>query len=444
MVNLRAILQNISWAMAGKMANLLSGLFVAILVARYLGPESFGIYNYVIAFVMMFSVVSNFGLENVEIREMSKCEESINEILGTSFVIRVVMSMLTVVLVSIVACFIEDDNDVVVLMMCYSSTLLLNSFRVIRNYFTSILLNKFVVKSEITRTLIGILLKLLLIIYNAPIDYFVYALVFDIFMLGAGYVAAHYRYRGSLKSWKYSSFWAKKLIVESFPFLLSGTVIAIYQRVDSVFIKNLLDSEHLGYFSAANKIVDVGMFLPLVVCQTVTPVLVRKRRDSPTEYFLLRQKFLDFMTWGGGLASFVISFFSYYLITVAYGSAYAEGIVVLRLLSWKIMLASIFAATAQIILIEEIQKWAVLRNLIGLLFSVSLNYILIPVMGVFGSAIAAIVTLVFSGIVSHAIIPSYRPLFGLQLRSFLFGLKTVFEKKYLVLMKSSFSRKSSG
>ena len=40
--------KNTSWLFGGQMFRMLLGLFVSVAVARYLGPEDFGLFNYVI------------------------------------------------------------------------------------------------------------------------------------------------------------------------------------------------------------------------------------------------------------------------------------------------------------------------------------------------------------------------------------------------------------
>ena len=68
--NKQKILANVFWAMLGKIVNMVGQLFVGILVARYLGPEKYGIMNYVISYVTLFTIISGFGLTNIEIREL--------------------------------------------------------------------------------------------------------------------------------------------------------------------------------------------------------------------------------------------------------------------------------------------------------------------------------------------------------------------------------------
>ena len=43
----KKIVSNVAWSLGGKAVNMASALFVGILVARYLGPESYGLMNYI-------------------------------------------------------------------------------------------------------------------------------------------------------------------------------------------------------------------------------------------------------------------------------------------------------------------------------------------------------------------------------------------------------------
>ena len=69
--NRRKIFANVYWAVLGKVVSIVCGLLVGIMVARYFGPEQFGLMNYVVSYVMLFSVFSTFGLDGIEIRELS-------------------------------------------------------------------------------------------------------------------------------------------------------------------------------------------------------------------------------------------------------------------------------------------------------------------------------------------------------------------------------------
>ena len=59
---LQKVIANTGWLFLDQMLRMAVGLFVTVWVARYLGPEGFGILNYAIAFVALFSAFATMGV----------------------------------------------------------------------------------------------------------------------------------------------------------------------------------------------------------------------------------------------------------------------------------------------------------------------------------------------------------------------------------------------
>jgi Na+-driven multidrug efflux pump len=91
------------------------------------------------------------------------------------------------------------------------------------------------------------------------------------------------------------------------------------------------------------------------------------------------------------------------------------------------------AASGQIIIIEGLQKCAMLRSLVGCFVSIGLNWWLIPVWGVRGSAVAMVLSVACAGFFSHYTIRPYRFLAPIQWRAILKGWRSV----VLVLRKQT-------
>ena len=72
--------KNTSWLMIEQILRMMVGLFVGIWVARYLGPNQFGIFNYALAFTTLFSGMIKLGLDSIVIRELVKFPEKRDEI----------------------------------------------------------------------------------------------------------------------------------------------------------------------------------------------------------------------------------------------------------------------------------------------------------------------------------------------------------------------------
>jgi PST family polysaccharide transporter len=75
---LQAILANTGWLFADKILRMGVGLFVGVWIARYLGPEQFGLWNFAIAFAVLFGAFATLGLDGIVVRELVKNPERQN------------------------------------------------------------------------------------------------------------------------------------------------------------------------------------------------------------------------------------------------------------------------------------------------------------------------------------------------------------------------------
>lgn len=92
------IIKNLFWAILGKVVNVLGALFVGILVARYLGPSQYGLMNYVISYVTILWYYQLSGLIILKLENCQRKKGRENEILGTTFTLRIIFSLITLLL----------------------------------------------------------------------------------------------------------------------------------------------------------------------------------------------------------------------------------------------------------------------------------------------------------------------------------------------------------
>lgn len=419
--NKKKVFANLFWAMTGKIVNMAGVLLVGILVARYLGPSQYGLMNYVISYVSLFTIISNFGLDNIEIRELSRTPERKEYILGTCFRIRMFFSTFALILVILSLILFKANTFTSCMILLYSVTLYTGNFNIIRNYFTSIVKNEYVVKSEIARTIIGACIKVVLLWIKAPLEYFITATVFDAVLVASGYCFSFKKTVGKISEWKYDKTIVPYYIKESFPLVLSGAAVIIYQRIDQVMIGNMIDNASVGYFATAGKFLDLVLFLPMVLTQTVTPLLVKAKERNKEEYERKKQQFVNIVVWIAIILSALVSFFAYWLIHFTYGDKYLPAVPVLQIMAFKTVGMALSSSSGQIIIMERIQKWAFIRNLIGCLICIVLNILLIPRFGMIGSAWVTIITVAFTGCLANVFIPPYYKIMRMQLYALFLG-----------------------
>jgi O-antigen/teichoic acid export membrane protein len=62
---------------------------VGVWVARYLGPEQFGLLNYAVAFVALFTSVATLGLNGIVVRDLVQDPSMAETTMGTAFMLSV-------------------------------------------------------------------------------------------------------------------------------------------------------------------------------------------------------------------------------------------------------------------------------------------------------------------------------------------------------------------
>lgn len=429
--NSKKVVNNLVWALSGKIVNLFGNLLVGIFVARYLGPEQYGLMNYVISYVAIFQVLASFGLDQIEIREEASHPELRDKIIGTAWLLRLFFAAITYFLVLGSVFIAHVDFQTRIFISIYALSIIFSTSNVARNYFSAIVWNEYVVKTEIIRTLIGAGIKLTLLLLHMSIEWFIGALLFDAFMLFTGYLGSYSRVIDSIKLWKWDKDIATMLIRESFPMLLSGAAIVIYQRIDQVMIGKMLNLSEVGQYSIAASFVEISLFIPTIITQTITPILITARNES-SNYQQKAQQFMDLTLWGCIIIAIFICLISFPLIRYTYGAQYLLAVPALQILIFKLIGVAAMQTSGALIIIEGKQKWASIRNGLAAVCCVGCNLILIPSLGIIGSAISGACSLLVAGWLANLFIPEYRTCFHMLNNSFISGWRALFHIKSFI------------
>jgi len=428
----QAIIQNLFWAVTGKIVQLISGLIIGIVVARYLGPERYGLMNYVISYVFLFQTFSVLGLDQIEVREIAKGIIPFQQILGTALGIRITSSLIFIIFAVLTSWMIDSDAYSTSLIAIYSITIVLNSFNVIRNYFFAIVQNEYVVKSEIARTVIGIIIKLVLLVVHANLTWFMVAYALDGLLLSLGYLTAYRAKVGSLKDWSFNIRYVRYFLKESLPLLLSGVAVIVYQRIDQVMIGQIIDKEAVGFFSVASRFVEILIFIPLILCQTITPILVKSRQESLDKYKQKAQQFMNLTVWLSLIASTLTALIAYWLVALTFGHAYLPAVDILQIMAFKASAVALSTTAGAMLVTEGLQRYAIFRDSLGCVVCIVLNLLLLPRYGATAAAFVAIASTITAGYIADAIIPAYRHLFVCQTQTLFAGWRDIMSLRQLI------------
>ena len=175
----RKYFTNISWLLGERVLRMAVSLFVGIYIARYLGPERFGLLSYTLSFVWLFSSLASFGLDDILVRELVKCPEQRNNLLGTVFWLKVCGTLVMGTAIALVLKFKVEDQQTYWMIALITFGFLFQATNVVDFYFQSQVQSKFVVRAQAFQLLLTSLFKIYLVWNQAELIWFAFALLFD-------------------------------------------------------------------------------------------------------------------------------------------------------------------------------------------------------------------------------------------------------------------------
>ena len=387
---LKKILTNIGWLGLDRLFQVFISFVVVVWMIRYLGPEQFGILSYAWAFTAIFGSFSSFGLYNILVRDLVKFPEKKSVLIGTALAIVLSTGFIGTICSIIVAYLISSDNPLVLLIILISVLqLLFYPFTLFSAWFDSRVNSKYVVFSRNLMLITASIAKVLLIVLGKGIIYFAIVSLFETILFAFWLIYFYSSKSGGLFDLKFDLNLAKDFVKESFPITLSLIATAIYLRVDQILIEQMLSLREVGVYAVAVKVVEFGGFIPGIVITSVTPATIVSQRDK--RLYLRRfshlNEFLSLLSIG--IAIF-LTIFSTPIISILYGENYSAAIGVLAIYSWSLVPWFFTIALAQYFVIEKKTPYAFYTALIGAVSNITLNLALIPLLGIYGAAIATV------------------------------------------------------
>lgn len=389
---LKKYLQNTSWLLLEKAIRMIVGFLVMAWTAKYLGPEDFGIFNYVQGYVLLFSGLATLGLDTILIRELVHNPKNANEFLGTVFILKLIGSIAAFIAILSIVNFQSESSEVKLFIYLIAFSNIFLAFNVIDGFYQSKVLSKYIVFVNTFGFLLSSIIKVYFIYTDATLIFFIYILVFDKIILSAGYLYMYTNENYSIKSWRFQSNIARDFIKDSWPIIFSTTVLMIQARIDQVMIKEFLGAKEVGYYSTALMFLEAFGFLAIILKQSITPALINAKKVTLELYEerlinVYRISFIFFLLTAGTLI-----LISKYVVLAFFGNEYTPVIGLLSIYSIRLFFTYMGVARSIYILVENLFKYSLFSMAIGAAINVLLNYILIPVYGTIGAIMATIIS----------------------------------------------------
>ena len=191
------------------------GLFVGVWVARYLGPERYGLLSYAQSFVGLFGAIATLGLDGIVVRELVKDESKRNLLLGTAFLLKLFGAIMVLIVLAIAIKFTSNNQFANILIFIIGSATIFQSFNVIDLYFQSKVISRYVVFTNMVSLAMSSIIKIGLILYQASLIAFAVMVLFDSIILALGYLYFYLKNDLSFRDWRFDKRVAVALLKDS-------------------------------------------------------------------------------------------------------------------------------------------------------------------------------------------------------------------------------------
>ena len=416
---LRKILGNVGWLFAERLLTMILAFFVGIWVIRYLGSENFGKLSYTTSFVALFSVIAQLGLNAIVIRNIVQEEKAAPEILGTAFVLKLIASLLTIIIIGMAIWTFDTDPNVRWMTLIIAFSLMFSAFDAIEFWFQSQVLSGVLAILRSVQLIMSSLIKLSFIAFKLPLMAFVWLILAEQVVKVLGMLWVYPKYHQSMLGWRFN--WSKgwQMLQDSWPLILSGVMITIYMKIDQVMLGNMANAQAVGNYGAAVRFSEIWYFIPMAVCSSVFPAILRAKQRSKEEYYARLQQLYDIVAWMALVIAVPMTFASVPLLTTLLGKEFAEAGTILAWHIWAGPFVFLGVARSNWLMAENLTRFSFLTTSLGAIVNVWLNFLLIPPYSGVGAAIATVLSY---AVASHISCLLYPPMFksGLMLTKALF------------------------
>lgn len=416
--NLLKIVDNIGWLFFDKILRMGVGLLVGVWIARYLGPEQFGLFNFALAFTGLFGAIATLGLQGVVVRDIVRDPDSARLTLGTAAMLQLIGGLLSFLLIlGTIAHLRPDDTLARSIVAILGAMMLLKASDIAVYWFESQVQSKYTVWAQNSVFLVFAVIKVLLILQHAPLIAFVWTMLAEAVVVALILLIVMDLRGLALKSLRISTERARSLLRDSWPLILSSIAVTVYMKIDQIMLGQMIGDEAVGIYSAAVKISEVWYFIPMVIVASVFPAILEAKKHSEAQYYARLQKLYDLMVLISVSVALPMTFLATPVVKLLFGETYAAAGTVLAIHIWASVFVFLGVASSKWFLVDNRQMLSLQRTVAGAITNVVLNLFLIPDYGPVGAAIATVISYVIAAFLADLIQKETQKMFIMKLKS---------------------------
>jgi len=387
----RKIAYNVAFNAIAKVFSTVLALVAIGFITRYLGKEGFGEYAIALAFFSFFGALADLGLYSIATREISRKEADERKIIGNVFTFRLITAFIVVILSPIIVWFFPYPEEVKIAIILTSVAFFLSSsYMVLNGVFQKNLAMDRVALAE----LIGKVLQVGIIIWVIKADLGFLAIVSSLVVyMFFNFTVIFFLSRKFIQfRLQFDMVFLKKFIKESLPMGGAVLITFFYFKFDTILLSVLQDSEAVGIYNGAYKIIENITFFPAMIIGLILPLLSRYIFEDTEKFKFIANK--TFKVFSLLVVPIVIggAFLATDIVTLIGGEEFIDSAVVLQILVFALGLIFLGHLFNALLVVGNLQRTLMKVLAFCAVFNVAANIVVIPMWSYLGAAWTSVAT----------------------------------------------------
>lgn len=396
--------------------SLTASLIVGIAVARYLGPEMYGIIAFATAVYTLLVIIVSLGIDDIIMKDMLQHEERQGSIQGSALFVKSAAAFLVYGIIFIYF-LINYSGEKLYSVLIITGAVLFQPLSVFSCIFLINAQAKYTSIARMISYTLSSLLKIILIIFKAPVTYFAFAVFIDYAVLYLTVILMYKYKKYTVSGWHIDISYIKYILKSAVPLFAAVLFYTFYQKVTVIIISSMYSDYASGIYSAAARLTEIWYLVPAVLMTAFYPAVVKAKQISEEEYNKRIKTLFYVTTIPFILMAFFAALLSPFIIKILYGEKYIQSSIVLTLTIWSVPFISFYVISSKCFILENKVKHLLLRSALSFILIIFLSCILGSFYYLKGFSIAVVVSSFISFFLIDLFFKDTRELFFIKLSS---------------------------
>lgn len=366
------------------------GMVASILTMRYLGPEAFGKYSFIMVYVGVVSLFNDFGGQTLLARELSQNPGQEGKILGNYMLLKLPFSLIITGISIGLLFMLGYSPDISFYTIIALLTIPLGTPSLLSVIFQTKLKIWYIAVVNVVIRILSLVLIGVMVIYNGGIEILIFGLLGVTIIttplmvwLSAREIRPDFRLDVKL---------IKRLVTDTIPLGFMIILGSLVLKLDTLLLSKLADIRAVGLYNSAYKFVDWELTLMVGLLISHLPLFSSLVHREPEKTRRLFQKTLEIVEFLFIPAAVFGLFASKQILLLTSGQKYLESSLALSVLLWVPVFNAFNFITYNILIALRLQTTTLIIYSVVVVVNIAINLWGIPRYGFNTCAFASLVS----------------------------------------------------